>query len=129
MKIIFFDGYCSLCNGFVDWGLKHDKHQVIQYASLQSRTASQYILDSNLISNPQTVIYFREGRFFYESDAILYFLKDLKTIWSFLFYLRFIPSFIRNSVYNFIASHRYTFFKKSETCRLPTTAEKNRILD
>ncbi|HCW63542.1 MAG TPA: thiol-disulfide oxidoreductase, partial [Leeuwenhoekiella sp.] len=39
------------------------------------------------------------------------------------------PNFIRNAVYDFIASHRYKWFGKKESCMLPTPELKSRFLD
>lgn len=128
MKILFFDGFCSICNGVVDWSLKHDHRQIVQFASLQGKTAHQKLPQSYL-SSIETVIYLRNGKIYERSDAILFLLKDLGGWTSFLSKLRIIPRSFRDFFYKIIARNRYIFFKKREVCRLPTPTEKERLLD
>ena len=40
-----------------------------------------------------------------------------------------VPKFLRDPVYRFIGNHRYSWFGKRETCRLPTPEERARFLD
>ena len=129
MKILFFDGYCTLCNGLVDWVMKMDHRQNIQFASLQGKTArAQLNLKANSVDF-DTVIYFKEGRTFERSNAILELLKDLGGFWTALYALKLIPVFLRDNVYNWIAKNRFRFFGQREACRLPTPSEKTRLLD
>ena len=129
MKILFFDGYCTLCNGLVDWVMKMDHHHRIQFASLQGETARQHLHLNPESVDFDTVIYFKEGRSFERSNAILELLKDLGGFWIVLYVLKLIPVFLRDSVYNWVAKNRFRFFGRRETCRLPTPAEKSRLLD
>ena len=48
MKIIFFDGYCGLCNGFVDFILKFDKNAVFKFSPLQSEFAKTKLNQSDV---------------------------------------------------------------------------------
>jgi predicted DCC family thiol-disulfide oxidoreductase YuxK len=128
MKIVFFDGYCSLCNGWVDWVIRRDKSNKIKFASIQSDTANKMIPDKTSALDPESIIYLRNGRQFEMSSAVLMILWDLQNIWS-LFALFFIvPPFIRNFIYRIIAANRYKFFPKRTTCRVPTPEEKERFL-
>lgn len=127
MKIIFFDGYCTVCNSMVDWGLKNDRTGQIKFASLQGQTAKQ-IVDQNFLISLDTVIYVRDGITYQKSAAILYFLKDTRSWLSFSIVFLIVPAFIRDFVYNLFAQLRYVLFRKRDTCRVPTLAEKERLL-
>lgn len=128
MKILFFDGYCSICNSFVDWGLKHDRSGQIQFASLQGEAANQKIRDKKYLHNLNSVVYLRDGKIYDQSDAVLYFLKDTKGWASGLFVFWVVPKAIRDCAYGFFAKYRYILFKKRDHCRIPNESEKKRFL-
>lgn len=128
MKVLFFDGYCSMCNSVVDWGMRHDHKRQMQFASLQGNTAYQKLPQSYL-SLIETVVYLREDEIYERSDAILFFLKDLGRPWSWFLIFRIIPKPLRDLIYNLVAKNRYLLFKKREACRVPTEAERERLLD
>ena len=48
-KIIFFDGYCGLCNFFVTTVIKLDKKRMFRYAPLQGELAKE-LLRAELIT-------------------------------------------------------------------------------
>jgi len=128
MKILFFDGYCSVCNTFVDWGLKNDRTQAIQFASLQGETARQKIQDQKYLQDLNSVVYLRDGKIYDQSDAVLYFLKDTGSWASGLFLFLIVPKMIRDFIYSLFAKYRYSLFKKRDHCRIPTESEKKRLL-
>lgn len=128
-KVLFFDGYCSLCNHLVDSMIRWDKKSVLKFASLQSDAAKKNLPESYEIKmDPDTVIYLRVGRVYDRSSAILFSLYDMGGPWvlAALFFL--VPKFLRDLVYRFVAKIRYKVFGKRETCRLPTAEEQKRIL-
>lgn len=129
MKILFFDGYCSLCNGFVDWGLKKNKSGHIHFASLQGRNAAKYLAGTTFLADIETVVYFREGQIFDRSDAVLYFLKDIGGPYTLTSVLFAIPTSWRNFIYKLVAKNRYVIFGKRDACRMPTSEERERLLD
>lgn len=128
MKILFFDGYCSICNFFVDWGMSHDTDQKIVFASLQGETARQKLSDLDRQQDSETVIYLSDKNIYRRSEAILFFLKDIGGVWSMFFLFRMLPVFIRDFIYRRVARNRYRFFKRRHSCRIPTAAEKERLL-
>ncbi len=127
MKILFFDGYCSLCNEIVDWGISHDKQGTIKFASLQGEAAKRMIPPYDLRDN-DSVIYWRNDIAYQRSSAILHFLGDLGWPWKTAKIFFIVPGPLRDIVYNWIARNRYRYFKKRETCRVPTPNEKARLL-
>ena len=41
--VLFFDGVCNVCNGTIQFILKHEREPILHFAPLQSK-AAQYIL-------------------------------------------------------------------------------------
>lgn len=127
-KVIFFDGFCPLCNGFVDFALNRDiKHQ-FYFSSLQSITAKKLLQPQDL--SLDSVVYFEDEKVFKKSQAVLRILFYLGPYWSLLsIILSIFPRFISDFIYDIIAKNRYRFFGKYDTCRLPSIEQKNYFLE
>ena len=81
------------------------------------------------IKNLNTIVYFKNGTFKPIKSAVLTILSDLGGIYQFtkIFYL--IPLFLRNLIYDQIATNRYKWFGKRTTCRMPNPNKFARILN
>ncbi len=129
-KIILFDGVCNLCNGSVQFVLKHDKKNQFLFGSLQSKTGQEYLQQFNLATETfSSFMLIENGKLYTRSTGALRVLKHLGGGWQLLYGLVIIPRFIRDAVYNWIARNRYKWFGKQESCWLPTPALKARFLD
>lgn len=128
MKIVFFDGYCSLCNALVDWLIKTDKSGALKFASLQGETARQLLGENHDPVEVDTVIYLRNGDRFERSTAILQILSDIGGAWAVARIFFLVPNFARDLIYKLIAKNRYRIMKKRASCRMPTEAERSRLL-
>jgi predicted DCC family thiol-disulfide oxidoreductase YuxK len=126
-QIIFFDGVCNLCNGFVDFLVSRDKEQVFFFAPLQGETA-RLRLAADVPAKLNSVVLWNQGQILEKSDAALMILQQLGGIWwlSRLFWI--VPAFLRDLIYDLVAVNRYRLFGRRETCRLPTPEEKARFL-
>jgi predicted DCC family thiol-disulfide oxidoreductase YuxK len=125
--IIFFDGVCSLCNGFVDFIFRYDKNEKLIVASLQGETAKEK-LDLKYIDDLNTIVLLVDGEIYTKSTAVLKALGLMGMPWSFLCVFLIIPKFLRDSIYNQISKNRYKLFGKKDSCRLPTESERKRFL-
>jgi len=125
--IVFFDGICSLCNGFIDFLIKRDKHNRLQYASLQGETA-QSKLPTEMVERLKTIVYYEDGRLFTESDAAIQIMIRLGGFWKIAYILKIFPALLRNWFYRLIARNRYKWFGKRDSCRMPTPEERLKIL-
>lgn len=129
-EVIFFDGVCNLCNSSVNFVIDRDIKKRYYFASLQSEFAKNVLSRSGIEPLELESILLKRGkRIFRKSDAVLEVVRHLPAGWPLLYALKIIPLFIRNRIYDFIASHRYKWFGKSDTCRLPTPELKQRFLD
>lgn len=126
--IVFFDGVCNLCNGFIDWLFRHDAQGHIFVAPLQGSTAKK-LLPHSTINKLGSVVFYLDGQTYERSDAIIKILGLLPTPWRWLAIARIFPLSLRDALYNWVAQNRYGWFGKRESCRLPTPTEKMRFLD
>ena len=99
------------------------------FGSLQGETAQQllpqYNIDPTVITS---VIFIEDGIAYRESTAALKVCRYLDGGWKLLYALIVIPAFIRDGIYKWIATNRYKWFGKRETCRIPTAEERSRFL-
>ncbi len=126
--IVFFDGVCNLCNGFVDFLLSIDPDGDIMFASLQGDTAENLLDGLPDDESRWSVVYLDEEGRYVESEATLRILQRIGGCWTLLGMLRWIPRFIRDPLYRLIARYRYSMFGKRDRCRVPTPDEEERFL-
>ena len=136
--IIFFDGFCKLCNYFIQFVLQHDQKDQFKILSLQSAKA-HYFLNKYHIKHNQskldTVLVLthyqnKEEKILEKSDASLFVLTHLKSSFSWINCFYIIPKPIRDAIYTLIATIRYTLFGKFKNgCPLPKPEYRHKILD
>jgi predicted DCC family thiol-disulfide oxidoreductase YuxK len=129
MRILFFDGYCILCNALVDFLISRDPNGTLKFASLQGETAKSKLPLPVAQAEFQTVVYFRDGAVFERSAAIIQALDDLGGGWSFARVLFLVPLDFRDFAYDWIAARRYSFFVKRGQCRVPSKEDSSRLLN
>ena len=129
-KIILFDGVCNLCNGSVIFVLKHERDASFRFASIQSEAGKELLKWCGLPANyAEAVIYLENGKFHAGSTAALKIGQRLHFPWSLLASLGlWVPTFIRDRVYNLIEKHRYQWFGKRDVCMVPTENLKSKFL-
>lgn len=112
---IYYDGACRLCNTATRFVLKHDAKQQFDFVSLRPDAGKTALSSESL---PDSVILKLKGRLYFQSDAVLKIFYLLGGFWRLLYVIKFIPRFLRNPVYRFIARNRYKWFGQEETCML-----------
>lgn len=128
--IVLFDGVCNLCNSSVQFIIKKDKKKIFRFASLQGKTGQALLQKFNLpTDNFNSFILVEEDTIYTKSTGALRMLKKLGGGWSLLYGFILVPAFIRNAVYNWVASNRYKWFGKQESCMIPTPELRSRFLD
>jgi predicted DCC family thiol-disulfide oxidoreductase YuxK len=128
LPIVFFDGECNLCNGFVDYVIRHDPAGRHRFSPLQGETAREYAGELD-IEDLSTVVLADEDGLYTQSDAVLRILVRLGGLQAFLGRAgRLCPRGVRDLVYRYVARHRYGWFGRRESCRVPTAEERARFL-
>lgn len=128
-KIIFFDGYCALCNGSVKWIVNHDKNRVFKYAPLQGVTAKTKLHSVSNLPLLSSIILLDGDTVYTKSSAAIRIAKELPSPWNALALFGIIPRPFRDWVYTLIAKYRYSVFGKYETCTIPTVEDQGLFLE
>ena len=129
MKVVYFDGYCNVCNRFVDFLLRRDPRGVLTFSSLQGKYAAVRLPPALTTSELNTMAFHDGDVLYVESSAAIRAIAALGGVWSLMKVFLIVPSFLRDMVYRWVANHRYLWFGKRETCRLATSTERARFLD
>jgi len=128
-SIVFFDGVCNLCNGFVQFVLKHEANSHFKFCSLQSEFAVNFFKEKKFISiGLDSVIVYENNQFYIESLAAFKIINKLKWPYKAIGVFSILPKFIINLIYKFIAKNRYKLFGKSNVCWVMTNNYQSRFL-
>ncbi|MBV5257879.1 DUF393 domain-containing protein [Synechococcus moorigangaii CMS01] len=114
--IIFFDGECNLCNGFVDLMLRIDTDQLFHLAPLQGETARQYLPPLPKKREDWAIAFFDGMKIYYASDACLAICQTLGGPWQLFTLAQPLPQNFRDWLYRSVATNRYRWFGQ-RTCR------------
>lgn len=128
--ILLYDGVCNICNASVQFVLSHEKNKEIFFISLQSELGVSLLSKLGLPNDyTDSLVFIENSEAYTHSDAALHIARYLKFPYSWISIGIFLPKFMRNAVYNFIAKNRYKWFGKNESCMLPNPKIKYRFLD
>ena len=129
-RVILFDGVCNLCNGSVQYVIRHDKEALYRFASLQSHTGQQFLRQYDLpLKDFTSFVLIEDGVAYTRSSAALRVARRLSGFVRLLYGFIIVPQFIRDAVYNFISANRYKWFGKKDSCMVPTPELKQRFLN
>lgn len=126
--IVFYDGDCGLCDRFVKFLIKIDKKRRLRYSTLQGETAKQIIGSPEGASETWSIQLLDSEGLFQRSQGALRTIAHVGGIWRAARWLMIFPRPIRDGVYRFVATHRYRWFGKTDSCMLPTPALRERFL-
>ncbi len=127
--IILFDAECVLCSANAQFVLKHDKGGRFRLASMQGDVGAEIYRRHGLDPrDPVSMLVVEGDRVRQNSDAVLSIYEGLGLPWRLLSGLRIVPTFLRDSVYRWVARNRYRLFGKRETCWIAPPEYRDRLL-
>lgn len=128
-KIILFDGVCNFCNDKVNFIIKNDKKDVFRFVALQSETGQKIITYLGIDSALDSIILYEPGyAYFIKSEAVFRIIKHLSSSVKLLLLFNFIPTSIKNLLYDFIAKNRYNWYGKNEQCMMPSEDKTGKFI-
>lgn len=128
-KIILFDGVCNLCNGAVNFLIRHDKKNKFKFAALQDEVGKKLVLQYGIdTKTTDSIVLLDQNKAYTKSTAALRISKYLSGAYPLLYMLIIVPAFFRNRVYDWVAKNRYRWFGKKESCMVPTPELKEKFI-
>ena len=129
-KIIFYDGHCNLCNGFVNAIIKLDKKNIFLFAPLNGNHAKNLLKKNNIKNTTiDSVVLFNKNSISYKSKAVIEILISLGGIYRVLVMTKIIPRAILDWIYDIFAKNRYSWFGKQDRCMVPDKKIISKFLD
>lgn len=129
--IVFFDGFCGLCNQFVLFLIRKDRSSLLKFAPLQGQTAALE-LPTHYQKDLKTLIYLDSTGLYEKSDAVIRILSgpiaENCVFWKFSILVKIFPLFFRDFIYDQVAQHRHKWLKNGEICELPNSDTARRFL-
>ena len=127
--VLLFDGVCNFCNGAVNFIIDRDPRAQVKFASLQSDLGQRLMAEHSLAGTGiDSIVLVEDGVAHTHSTAALRVARNLVGWPSWIAWLRFLPSVLRDPFYKAFAKRRYSWFGKSDQCRVPTPEERARFL-
>jgi predicted DCC family thiol-disulfide oxidoreductase YuxK len=114
---VFYDGECGLCSRVVAFLWKRDARGYFRFAPLGGATAARLLDASD--RNGETVLLLDGAGLHRKSEAALRALRSLGGFWSLAGAGLWLPRFLRDGAYDFIARRRRRWFGSAESCPLP----------
>ena len=132
-QLVLYDGTCGLCARSVQALLDRDRSGVLHFAPLQGETAAALLARHRLPGELETMVFVRdEGTAaeaaFVRSDAALEALSAMGGRWRLARLLKGVPRPLRDAGYRWVAHHRYGWFGRADSCRLPAPELRARFL-
>jgi predicted DCC family thiol-disulfide oxidoreductase YuxK len=128
-RIVLYDGVCGLCDRLVQFLVARDRARLLRYAPLQGDTAAGLRTQHDAIPQDlDTMVFVDEGVVYLRSRAAARIARYLPWPWRLASLVRFVPRFVADAVYGWVARSRYRIFGKVEACGLPTAEERKLLL-
>lgn len=131
--LVFYDGECGLCDHIVQFILNHDSHEIFDFAPLKGKTASKKLEDLPSSIKDQDSLVLIEN--YHAPNPTFYIFGKgafricwlLGNIWAIPGLLSFLPSFLYDWGYRFVAMNRHKLFKNS-SCVVPSKDKQGHFL-
>ncbi len=132
--LLLYDGVCALCNGTVQFLMKHDRLDRFRYTPLQGNLGREVLARFDIHAFPDGVVLLTGAltpaeHLYQRSDAIVAALLLLNQPWRVVGKaLRLLPRPVRDLGYGVIARFRYRLFGRYDTCPVPLPEQRSRLL-
>lgn len=124
-----FDGVCVLCNGAVQYTLKHERRPLIRFVSIQSAEGRQLALQHGLDpEDPQSFLFIENGEALSRSDGVIALARHLDGPAGLISLFGFLPKSLRDFAYDRIARNRYRLFGRKSECPVPDAGIRHRFV-
>ena len=132
--LLFFDGICNLCDGFINIVADYDSKNLVKFGAIQrhgelmeSYGAGRYAVGGEEAMS--TLVLVLDGTVYVRSEAALRTLALLDEPLKYVAVFWLLPRPLRDLGYKLVAKYRYLIFGQTETCRPPTPRFQQRFIE
>ena len=128
--IFFYDGECGFCNATVRFLLSSTSPNTLLFCKLQSEFADDFFGKHGYPKPDLTTAYlFHRNRLYQKSSAVLKAVSLADGLVKHLGIFFVVPKFVRDGVYNLVATFRKQIKVGKMGCRLLTPSERRRFIE
>ncbi|MFN8572004.1 MAG: DCC1-like thiol-disulfide oxidoreductase family protein [Gemmatimonadaceae bacterium] len=127
--ILLYDGVCGLCDRFVQFVLRHDRHRTLKFATLQGSFGDGARASLPGLADVDSLVLVTPSGAYIRSTAALEVMRYLGGVWSLALVSYVVPRPLRDWVYDQVAKRRYRIWGRYDTCQIPDPAVRQRFLD
>jgi predicted DCC family thiol-disulfide oxidoreductase YuxK len=107
--VVYYDGYCALCHGFVKQVINIDHENKIHFKAIQE---SEYFEAGKDI---KSILVMNNGKLLNKTDAVIFIYNAVGGIFRiFAFVMNIFPRSISDKIYDIVSGNRYNIFGKKE---------------
>lgn len=111
-SIVFIDSDCIFCNFWGNYIVKNDRTESIYISTPNSKIFEDAKLKHHNFPDPsETIIFYTKGKYYTKSEAVIKIAIQMKSWYAVLGVGYLVPKFIRNKIYDLIASKRKSIMK------------------
>lgn len=107
---VIYDGDCNLCLSSVNFVQLHSNTGTFVFTPYQDLGEAFFTEFPMVPKDMSSMAYIEKGHVYLKSGAMLTLAWHLNIPYCGLFLLKVVPSFMRDSVYDYIGRHRYSWF-------------------
>merc|ERR1719440_202087 len=132
--MLFFDGVCNLCDGFVNLVADNDSEQRVIFGAIQKHQELLASLGAGKYAEGgsealTTMILIQGDQVHVRSTAALRTLALLDQPWRSFSIFLLLPAPIRDFAYSIVGANRYRLFGQVDSCRAPTPRFEERFIE
>lgn len=127
-NIIYYDGHCVMCNGFVQLLMNIDRHDAFFFAPLDGPTAKKNKILEQVGNVDSVVLQKSTSAIYTKSDALFEIISILGGVWQLINIFKVLPKRINDIFYDTIALNRKTLLGTKKSCRLPSIKQRAKLL-
>jgi len=127
--VIIYDGICGLCTRSVRFILAHETSTSLRFAAIQSPAGERLLREFGFEpSDVNTFVLIEREKSYTKSEAALRIVRYLHRPWSWLRFLRILPTPVRDWGYDLVARNRYEWFGMLNSCMTPLPGSTDRFI-
>ncbi len=129
-RVVFYDGNCGLCHGFVRFLAVRDRRARLRFAALQGETFAAVKTEApTKLDCIDSIVYLDEKqRLHIYSSAAIRAIAALGGGWRLALGAMLVPTPLRDWCYRMVARVRYRLFGRADACKIPLQQIRERFL-